>query len=199
MAIPQFLIKGFPPKEDPKLSFEGNKSPREKERESVANLIRGSYNGPQYIVTLQSPESVAKHSIFFSIVQVHEILDFVYFSISLSMSFITFYLIVILLSFSFSLCFSLSLSLSQVYLWSLVSVLNIQTGSQTMTFNFYHQQLKYTNNLFVIVLIWVEQICQLIQFCSLIQIWAYFRINTLSTYIILAGGGAPWSSGLIRQ
>ena len=100
--IPQFLIKGFPPKEDPKLSFEGNKvhtllklfqgesskqdsvkfegvllppsalpreskhaSPREKERESVANLIRGSYNGPQYIVTLQSPESVAKHSIIF--------------------------------------------------------------------------------------------------------------------------------------
>ena len=63
LAIPQFLIKGFPPKEDPKLSFEGNKSPREKERESVANLIRGSYNGPQYIVTLQSPESVAKHSI----------------------------------------------------------------------------------------------------------------------------------------
>ena len=114
------MIKGFPPKEDPKLSFEGNKvhtllklfqgesskqdsvkfeevvfykpppckihnsplirglhllppsalpreskhaSPREKERESVANLIRGSYNGPQYIVTLQSPESVAKHSI----------------------------------------------------------------------------------------------------------------------------------------
>ena len=90
LAIPQFLIKGFPPKEDPKLSFEGNKvhtllklfqgesllppsaspreskhaSPREKERESVANLIRGSYNGPQYIVTLQSPESVAKHSIY---------------------------------------------------------------------------------------------------------------------------------------
>ena len=25
LAIPQFLIKGFPPKEDPKLSFEGNK------------------------------------------------------------------------------------------------------------------------------------------------------------------------------
>ena len=84
---PTIFDKGFSPKEDPKLSFEGNKvhtllklfqgesskqdyckhaSPREKERESVANLIRGSYNGPQYIVTLQSPESVAKHSIAFS-------------------------------------------------------------------------------------------------------------------------------------
>ena len=37
---------------------------RDKVRESVRNLIRGSYNGPQYIVTLQSPESVAKHSIY---------------------------------------------------------------------------------------------------------------------------------------
>ena len=108
---------------------------------------------------------------------------FFYFSLNVFQYF--FISLLFFLSFIFSLCFSISLSLylSQVYLWSLVSVLNIQTGSQTMTFNFYHQQLKYTNNLFVIVLIWVEQICQLIQFCSLIQIWAYFRINTLSTYI----------------
>ena len=38
-------------------------SPREKERESVEKLIRGSFNGPQYIVTLLRRKSVAKHSI----------------------------------------------------------------------------------------------------------------------------------------
>ena len=43
---------------------------RKRERESVANLIRGSYNGPQYIVTLLRPESVAKHSITTSLKKV---------------------------------------------------------------------------------------------------------------------------------
>ena len=55
LAIPQFLIKGFPPKEDPKLSFEGNKV------HTLLKLFQGESSKQDSVKYKLTVQKVGKH------------------------------------------------------------------------------------------------------------------------------------------